>query len=88
MSEHASFSIRIVDADGNGVSGAKVSCQYGTMSGVGTEYTDDDGWATFDIVEGVLGGRIPIENIWVDGKEISDDVTYMDDGDTFSFTLP
>lgn len=88
MSEHGTFSIRVVDEDGTGISGAKVSYQCGSMSGIGTEYTDDDGWATFDIIHGVLGGRIPIEKIWVNSEEVSDNVTYPEDGDTFSFTLP
>lgn len=89
MSEGGSFSIRVVDADGNGVSGAKVSYQCGHLSGVGTEYTDDDGWVTFPIIHETLGsGVIPIRCIWVNGEEVSDEVHYPDDGDTFSFTLP
>jgi protocatechuate 3,4-dioxygenase beta subunit len=88
VSEHGSFSIRVVDEDGNGVSGARVAYQCGSISGVGTAYTDDDGWAVFEIVHGILDGEIPIQKIWVNGNEVSDETTYPQDGDTFSFTLP
>ena len=89
MSEHGKFSIRVVDDDGDGVRGAKVSYQCGRMSGVGNEYTDDDGWAEFDIIGETLGpGVIPIRKIWINGEEVSDETIYPDDGDTFSFTLP
>jgi len=89
MSNDGRFSIRVVDSDGNGIEGAKVSYQCGRMSGVGTEYTDEDGWASFAIITETLGsGVIPIQCIWVNGVEVSDDVIYPDDGDTFSFTLP
>jgi uncharacterized protein YraI len=89
MSEHGTFSIRVVDEDGNGVSGAKVSYQCGSMSGVGTEYTNSDGWAEFDIIHATLmGGTIPIQKIWVNSHEVSDDTIYPEDGDTFSFVLP
>jgi hypothetical protein len=58
-------------------------------SGVGTDYTDEDGWANFSIITETIGnGVIPIRRIWVNGEEVSDDVIYPDDGDTFSFTLP
>lgn len=84
------FSIRIVDGDGNGVEGAKVSWQCGHMSGVGSGYTDDNGWVEFEISEEVFlgGGAIPIRKIWVNGEEVSDEVVFPEDGDTFSFTLP
>lgn len=89
MSEHGTFSIRVVDQDGNGVEGAKVSYQCGSLSGVGTEYTDSDGWAEFAIIHATLGGgAIPIQRIWVNSAEVSDATIYPEDGDTFSFTLP
>ena len=55
--ESASFSIRVVDEHGEGVRGITVAAQYGAISGVQNEYTDNDGWATFPIVEKILGGR-------------------------------
>ena len=89
MSNHGKFSIRVVGEDGDGVEGVKVSYQCGHISGVGSEYTDDDGWAEFEIIPETLGnGVIPIRKIWVNGEEVSDDVIYPEDGDTFSFTLP
>lgn len=89
MSDSGTWSVRVVDEDGNGVSGVKVSYQCGAMSGVGTEYTDYDGWAEFEIVNQVLGGGpIAVHRIWVDGEEVSDDHFYPEDGDTFSFVRP
>jgi hypothetical protein len=90
MSEHGTFSIRVVDEDGNGVEGAEVSYQCGAISGVGTEHTNSDGWAEFEIIHEVFlgGGAIPIRCIWVNGTEVSDATIYPEDGDTFSFTLP
>lgn len=89
MRDAGSFSIRVVDDDGQPVSGAKVSYQCGDMSGVGTEYTDDDGWATFDIIEAVICGPGPaVRRIWVNSVEVSDESWYPADGDTMSFTIP
>lgn len=89
MSEHGTFSIRVVDDNGYAVSGAKVSYQCGKMSGVGTGYTDSDGWAEFDIIHATLGGgAILVYRIWINGEEVSDSSFYPEDGDTFSFTLP
>lgn len=88
MSEHGTFSIRVVDENGDGVSEAEVAYECGQMSGVGSEYTDSDGWAEFDIVHGMFGGPIPIDKVWVNGEEVSDNSFYPEDGDTFSFTLP
>ncbi len=84
-----SWSVRVVDEHGNGVSGATVSYQCGRMSGVGTEYTDDDGWATFELIEGTLGGgAITVFDIWINGESVLDEAFTPEDGDTFSFTLP
>ncbi len=88
MSGEGSWSVRVVDEDGNGVRGARVAYQCGLISGVGTEYTDDDGWVTFDLIRGVMGGVTAVERIWVNGEEVRDDAFYPEDGDTFSFTLP
>jgi hypothetical protein len=88
MAEGETFSIRVVDENGDPVRSAKVSCAYGSMSGVGTEYTDSDGWAEFPIIDQVLGGgAIRITTIWIKGKEVSDETFVPSDGDTFSFTI-
>lgn len=84
-----SWSVRVVDDRGRGVSGAKVSYQCGRMSGVGTEYTDSDGWATFELIEAVLGGGpITVFDIWINGESVLDEAFTPSDGDTFSFALP
>lgn len=82
------FSIRVVNERGYGVRGATVKCQYGSLSGVGTEYTDSDGWAEFPIIERLMGGgAMRIHRVWVNGEEVSDGFSPVD-GDTFSFTKP
>jgi len=89
MGDSGNFSIRVVDEDGDGVEGVEVSCQYGIVAGVDSEYTDSDGWAQFDIVERVISGDAKsIRKIWINGQEVSDREFYPEDGDTFSFTLP
>ena len=43
------------------------------MSGVGAEYTDEHGWATFDIIEDTLANdAIATHKILVDGQEEGD----------------
>lgn len=85
----STWSVRIVDEDGDGVEGVEVAYQCGAISGVGTEYTNADGWAEFEIVEKVLGGgAIAVLRIWVDGQEVSADQFTPEDGDTFSFVRP
>ena len=87
MSEYGTFSIRVVDERGNGVSGAKVS--YQCMSGVGTEHTDSDGRAQFEIIQSpLMGGTFPITRIWINSHEVSKRTLYPEDGDTFTFVLP
>lgn len=83
------WSVRVVDEDGEGVSGVEVAYKCGHLSGVGSEYTDDNGWAEFELIEGVLGGgTIAVHKIWIDGEEVSGDLFYPEDGDTFSFVQP
>ena len=89
MSELGTWSVRVVDEDGNGVEGVTVAYQCGLISGVGTAYTDEDGWAQFEIIKETLGaGPIAVHKIWVEGTEMSDNVFYPEDGDTFSFVRP
>lgn len=88
-SNEGTFSIRVVNERGNPVRGAKVSCQYGRMSGVGSEYTDSNGWAEFPIISGAIIDRstITIMKVWVNGEEVSDGSFTPEDGDTFSFVI-
>jgi hypothetical protein len=60
MSDEGTFSIRVVDEDGRPVSNREVTIDYGTMRGVGTEYTDDDGWAEFSTF-----GYSSVGRIWI-----------------------
>jgi len=89
MSDKGSFSIRVVERDGDPVEGANDSYQCGRISGVGTERTDDEGWVKFSIIAEVIGSVvIPIRRIWVNGVEVSDNVIYPEDGDSRSLCLP
>ena len=84
----ATFSIRVVNDEGDGVESVKVCCFYGLLSGFEEKYTDDDGWVNFDIPSEVLSGRlISIKSIYVDGNEVLDGPEDMEDGDTRSFTI-
>ena len=79
MAETISFSIRIVDEEGDPVSGKKV---YITQSGLGGsqgQYTDEDGWAEFEFYCLRFYGIAR-----VDGDEHDID---MSDGETISITI-
>jgi hypothetical protein len=69
------FSTRVVDEHGYAVCGAKVQYQCRSLSSVGSDYTDGDGWVTFDIIHEVFlgGGAIPIRRIWINREEVSDE---------------
>lgn len=87
MSDLGTFSIRVVNEEGYGVSGAEVSCDYEWLT-VGTEYTDEDGWATFSIEPTFFSGSaVAIQMIWVNGEEVHGWFR-PEDGDTLSFTVP
>lgn len=44
-----SFSIRVVNDEGDPVEGVKVTVSFdGIFHGVGEDFTDDDGWAQFE----------------------------------------
>ena len=74
------FSIRVVDEDGRPRRSVKIMVGYGAMGGVGTEYTDDDGWTTWEIHDHVSF------KVYIDGGDgISRSFT---DGDAVSFTVP
>lgn len=84
----STFSIRVVDDDGDPVSGIEVTCSYGVVSGLHTERTDEDGWATFPIVENAFGfGNTPVSHVFIDHEEVHGELN-PDDGETYSFTKP
>lgn len=75
------YSVRIVDEDGNGVSGKRVSVHYQMTHD--SDYTDGDGWVEF--TKDNLINPIESAEVYVDGdpqRSIS-----IRDGDTFSFTI-
>lgn len=73
------FSIRVVDEDGDPLSSVSVAVSYGSLGGVGTEYTDDDGWTEWETLDHVSF------TVYIDSNE---EGTYgFEDVDTRSFTL-
>jgi hypothetical protein len=74
------FSIRVVDADGDGVSGVSVMVAFYSMGGTLEETTDSDGWVTFEPAGDHVGCKV-----FIDGNKY-DEIGY-DDGDTFSYVL-
>jgi hypothetical protein len=78
------FGIRVVDSDGDGVSGAKVFVSYPWSHD--EDYTDDNGWATFERDRTMHGGVLT--DIYVNGDKVADQV-WIDEGEyqTFSFTI-
>ena len=59
--DKGTFSIRLMDEHGRPVSDRKITIHYGFMRGVGSEYTDDDGWAEFP-----TNGYSDVKTIWAD----------------------
>ena len=91
MSE--TFSVRVVDEDGNGVEDAEVFIIWGGLVGASiSEQTNSDGWATFPVQRGFgILLPLPVQKVIINNVTVVDD----DDGafrpnedDTFSFTLP
>ena len=74
------ISVRVVDDEGNGQSGLRVTLDFGMMYGQSTEFTDDDGWANFEI-----GGDYDTCTIFIDGDNYGDHS--VEDGESFSFVL-
>jgi hypothetical protein len=75
------FSIRVVDAEGNGVEGAEVVAFY--PHGTDRSSTDQDGWVRFER-DYAFGDAMPT-TIYVDG-EIKAENIWIEDDNTFSFT--
>jgi hypothetical protein len=81
------FSIRVMDSDGRPASGIRVDISCGIW-GSDDAYTDDDGWASFDVVGRVTGpGSLCVKRIWIDGEEVFDGSWEPQDGDTKSYSL-
>jgi hypothetical protein len=72
------FSIRILEADGTPRRGEKVLINWSWSWSA--EYTDDDGWAEFDVDGSPASGTVS-----AGGEELGK--IDADDGETFSFTL-
>lgn len=91
-----SFSIRIVDKDGDPLSGRDVTVRYLAMflSTRQTSETDSDGWAHFETEEGDdTVAEVSVEYHWTSMPGMSRTITVNDDsfkvsdGDTFSYTV-
>ena len=88
MSDLGTFSIRVVDEDGDGVGNARVSVHWAALLAGPAEkgYTDSDGWVELDIRSGAPWGSL-VDTVYVNDEEVGGGFT-PEDGDTFSFTLP
>jgi len=75
-----SFSVRVVDEDGNPREGVRIYSHYGILHGGHAEYTDEEGWATFE-----PSGDYTSVEIMINGD--SQGEYSISDSETFSFTL-
>jgi hypothetical protein len=58
--------------------GARVTVSYGAVSGTSTEDTDEDGWATFRVVENEFSsGNTSVSHVFINGEEVGDSFTPM-----------
>lgn len=78
-----SASIRVVGNNGTGVAGQTVKIYFPFWYGIGTEYTDDDGWAVFEVD---TDRSDFIVDIAVNHQFVAESVR-LSDGDTMSFTI-
>jgi hypothetical protein len=78
--------IRVVDGNGDPVSGIRLTLNFSLMSGIGTEYTGGDGWAEFEY-ESIDRTSMWVNDVYVDGERVAGDF-YLENGETLSFTLP
>jgi hypothetical protein len=81
------FSIRLMDEHGRPVSDRKITIHYGFMRGVGSEYTDDDGWAEFP-TNGYSDVRTILADTLITSRSVelsSSKVIY--DGAKFSYVI-
>jgi phosphoribosylaminoimidazole (AIR) synthetase len=68
-----SASIRVVDGNGDPVSGVSVTLNFSLMSGIGTEYTGRDEWAEFEY-ESIDKTSMWVNDVYVDGERPAADV--------------
>ncbi len=81
-----SASIRVVDNEGDPVSGAKVAINFGIFNGFDNQYTNDDGWAEFSY-DTIEDSRMSVIDIWINSVRVGGDFN-LEDGDTESYTIP
>src|SRR4051794_331386 len=88
VTEEGTFSIRIVDEDGNGVGGIDVYIEHGLgILHSHREETDSDGWAEFPLLKGSISDSLTVDVVMVNGVRVNDDYFTPEDGDTFSYTI-
>ncbi|EFK97925.1 hypothetical protein LDC_0021 [sediment metagenome] len=75
------FSIKVVANRGHGVSGAKVTVDFGLWNGQNSEYTDNNGWTSFSN----LDGEMVTGEFFINGESFGEHSTY--DEETYSFTI-
>ena len=75
-----SYSIRIVNEEGNGIASEEVSVHYEMTHD--SDWTDDDGWVSFEKSNLVYDG-VNV-TVYFRGEEL--EKVWAEDGDTFSFT--
>ncbi|MBI1729324.1 hypothetical protein HYR53_01715 [Candidatus Acetothermia bacterium] len=75
------FSIRVVDEDGEGVSGKRVTVHYDLT--IDEDYTNDDGWVEFG-KDNMLEPSAKAA-VYIDSDNVGDINAY--NGDTFSFAV-
>ena len=75
------FTVRVVDEAGRPQSGIKVAVDFGILHGMAEEYTDSNGWATFDN----LNGDVVCGEFYVGGESQGEHSTH--DRDSYSFTI-
>jgi hypothetical protein len=89
--DDGTFSVRLVDGDGEPISNRWIMVDYGFMSGMEKRYTDHDGWCEFPTLGKNYVGTISSYRLYSililqegvilsEGEEISN-------GATFSFTI-
>jgi hypothetical protein len=75
-----SFSVRVVNDDGDPVEGIDVAASFGVLHGMLEASTSDDGWAEFE----ASGDYVSVK-LFVDGSSVGEHG--LSEGDTFTFTL-
>ena len=75
------FSIRVVDQNGEPMRGIRVGVSWGFWSGGLHEYTDDNGWVSFDNSDDSLTSA----EFFIKGDSVGEHTTYS--GETYSFSI-